>query len=63
MKELCNGKINTSGICEKCYQVSQSTSGYCSRLVDVEPIDQIIPKGIYRNVWEAGDSAINKYPI
>jgi len=37
MKEICNGKINSSGFCEKCYEVSQTTSGYCSRLVDVAP--------------------------
>ena len=62
MKTLCNGKINTSGICEKCYQVSQTTSGYCSRLIDIYPEDDtVIPPHMYRNVWEAGDGTIEKY--
>ena len=38
MKEICNGKINSNGICEKCYKVSQTTSGYCSRLIEVYPL-------------------------
>lgn len=45
MKEVCNGKVNTSGICEKCYQLSQTTSGYCTRLIDVVPVE--VEKQIY----------------
>jgi len=43
MKEICNGKINSSGMCEKCHQVSQTTSGYCTRLIDVadEPTGEV----------------------
>ena len=36
MKTICNGKMNQNGFCEKCYQVSQTTSGYCTRLIDAE---------------------------
>lgn len=35
MKTMCNGKINTNGRCDKCYQVAQSTSMQCNRLVEV----------------------------
>ena len=28
-------------MCEKCFQISQTTSGYCTRFVDVEPSGQV----------------------
>lgn len=31
--QICNGKINQFGHCEKCWQPSQGTSAYCTRLV------------------------------
>lgn len=39
MKQICNGKINYSGRCTKCFAVSQTTSAYCTRLVDVSHED------------------------
>ena len=36
----CNGKINSSGFCESCYQLSQGTSAYCTRLIDIQLVEQ-----------------------
>ena len=40
MKEICNGRINEGGICTRCYELAQTTSGYCTRLIGVEPAGQ-----------------------
>ena len=42
VKEVCGGKVNSSGICERCFKVAFSSSGYCIRLVDVTPDDNAI---------------------
>jgi len=52
MKTICNGRINNAGRCESCGEVSQTTSGYCTRLIDIsqeEPTisDEIIEKWAY----------------
>lgn len=58
----CNGKINNIGVCERCGMQTQSTSGYCIRLVDEISFVpyQICPKcngqGIVsKPSWVAGD--------
>lgn len=33
--ETCNGKIDSSGRCSKCFQVSQTSSAWCIRLIPV----------------------------
>ena len=33
MKRVCNGKIDSNGRCTECCQISETTSGYCTRLV------------------------------
>src|SRR5678815_3194828 len=33
--EQCNGKINSSGYCEKCHHVSQTTGGLCTQLYEI----------------------------
>lgn len=42
MKTICNGKINNNGMCTKCYGMSQSTSAYCQRLIEVQPAKENI---------------------
>ena len=47
MKTICNGRINNAGRCESCGEVSQTTSGYCTRLIDIsqeEEIDKLANK-------------------
>jgi hypothetical protein len=33
--ENCNGKIGSNGLCEKCLQLSETTSAYCLRLIPI----------------------------
>jgi len=41
----CNGKINSDGVCLKCFEVSQTTSAYCTRLIE-EPTPDPLPEDI-----------------
>ncbi len=60
MKTICNGKINNAGICEKCYQTSQTTSAYCTRLIDVQQDKSKPMKTIERQIIEIAESALMK---
>lgn len=56
--EVCQGKIGTDGRCEKCYQISQTTSGYCTRLIlipkEAKPEGRKFSLQEAIEIWEAG---------
>lgn len=35
--ELCNGRIQSNGICERCFQVSMTSSAQCTRYTPAHP--------------------------
>ena len=38
MKEICSGELSNNGCCTRCGNVSQTTSGYCIRLIEARDI-------------------------
>jgi hypothetical protein len=36
---VCDGRINSGGFCEKCWQPAQTTSSHCGRLVETKPTE------------------------
>jgi len=41
--EICNGRIQPNGFCDKCYQNASGTSSYCGRLIPIQPMKQQTP--------------------
>lgn len=35
--KICNGEINTNGMCTKCYARAESSSAYCQKLIEIIP--------------------------
>jgi len=76
MKRVCNGKIDSNGRCTECCQISETTSGYCTRLVaslqgeqeTEEPIellskeDYLSPENQNRDNAIIGFKSVNKEP-
>jgi len=57
----CNGKINSDGVCIKCFQVSQTSSSYCTRLIEETKSSDPLPEDIsneLKNITDKSGSVI-----
>lgn len=68
--EICNGKINLIGMCERCGQPSQTSSGYCNRYVKFEttygtPPESMVtaPEAKKEELWQTVNPNKPKYAM
>ena len=59
---ICEGKIGTDGICEKCYQQSGSSSGYCNKQIPIEYAQQLAPSSFEFVKW-VGENGYSKHQV